>query len=78
MLTTAIRVLSIAKGTLLIGVIIFALAETALQALINTNMLKLNGVLEHPNISKEYFQNYLNKRDLQLSWPSALGPWSTF
>jgi hypothetical protein len=72
MRTLAIRVLSFAKGTLLIGAITFALAETALQVLINTNTLKLNGVLERPNISQEYFKNYLKKRDPQLGWPSEL------
>ncbi len=66
------KISNFAQNILIPGIITLATCEALLQILLNTNTLKINGVLEHPNISKEAFSDYLDKRDSLLGWPSAL------
>ena len=66
------RLARFTQNILIPTAITLAACEAGVQILLNTNTLKIHGVLEHPGISKESFSDYLGKRDPQLGWPSAL------
>ena len=68
----------IACQALWIGAFSFASIEVSLQLLLRTNTLKLHGVLQHPNISREEFKEYLEARNELTGWPSALAHGTLF
>lgn len=60
------------KELAIIVCIALAFSEIILQWLLRANILKIHGVLQHPNITREFFDDYLKSRDPLLGWPSKL------